>query len=491
MAPKVPTPKSLPKTAGQTAGAGAKAAAADKVAKTEAKSTSWKDRFGGLFGEKDKATKETTNSMEPVKGKSILSKLKDNTNEVVSKLLKSFTGGEDVDNLNKKSPPTKILKGILKLMVELEAQRKSDDISDLKSSKVEERESEKRHKEVLKALTVRRKPKKTAKQTKKKTETVTKGKTTAGSKGGKATTGKGKASPAAGAGATAAAAGAGASLPTGVLVASTGLLAAASMSVRGETGSADLVKVKGDANKVGQIVPNDPKPGVSSYGVFGMNSGGSVQRFVADNPQFGLTGKPGTSEFDAKWKQVATEKTGDFYNAQLSWYSRYVYEPTKKEMQSKLPGNLGSSDKVVTYMADRRNQMNKIGEDEAIKYAKDAKTPEEFINKIAEHDASSEFIQRAFPTYLANNGLDKIKGLQNRVELRKQLTLNAQIGGSNDGAKIESQSVDNKQLKDSATDQPPANKTITQVNVGGNAPQQKQTKKVDDRTPHDRVREGQ
>lgn len=481
---KPPSPKTTkppaPKAGGETA------------AEETKKSKSWRQRFGNLFGDKKEKTKE--DKPEQVKEKSTFNKLKDNTNNVANKLLNAyFKGDTDTDNLTTKSPSAKILKGILKLMVQIETQRKMDDVQDLKSSKVEERETEKRHREILKALTVRRKPRRKPKKetTKAKKETTQKQKqkkaTTGGGtgKGGKTTATKAPskgttavAATGAGAGATAAA------VSTGTMVATTGLLAAASMSVRGETGSADLVKVKGDSKRVGQVVPNDPKPGVSSYGVFGINSGGSVQKFVADNPQFNLKGTPGTKDFDDSWKRAAIDRTDEFYNAQLSWYSRYVYEPTKKDMQTALPANLGSSDKIVTYMADRRNQMGKLYESEAIKYAKESKTPEEFISKIAEHDASEEFIKKAFPTYLKNNGMQNIAGLKNRVELRKQMSMQVQVE-SNEGAKIDNKSSENKEIKKDMQEKETANKVVNNVSVQQTNEQQKSQKKVDDRSIFD------
>lgn len=212
--------------------------------------------------------------------------------------------------------------------------------------------------------------------------------------------------------------------PTAVKVAGGGLLAAAAMSVRGETGGKSLDKVSTDAKKVGQVVPNDPKPGVSSYGIFGLNSGGSVQNFVKDNPQFGFSDlKPASKEFDDRWKNIAIERTQEFYQAQINWYKKYVYDPVKNDMQKLLPQHLGSDDGVVTYMADRRNQMGKLYESEAIKYAKDSKTPKEFISKIAEHDSSESYIRKAFPTYLKTHGDKNIPGLQNRVRIREEMSL--------------------------------------------------------------------
>ena len=59
---------------------------------------------------------------------------------------------------------------------------------------------------------------------------------------------------------------------------------------------------------VGQIVSNDPDPKTKSYGVFGINSGGSVQTFVKDNPQFDLSANPASEEFDKQWTKISKEQ---------------------------------------------------------------------------------------------------------------------------------------------------------------------------------------
>ncbi len=246
---------------------------------------------------------------------------------------------------------------------------------------------------------------------------------------------------------------------TAVKTAGTGLLTAASMSIRGETGGTSLKSVAGDTKKVGQVVPNDPKPGVSSYGVFGLNSGGSVQNFVKDNPQFNLSQyKPASKEFDDAWKKIANERTQEFFDAQINWYDKYVYQPVKRDMKKVLPVNLSSDDGVLTYIADRRNQMGKLKEDVAIRFATPSKDPKEFISKIAEHDASDEFIRKAFKTYIATHGERNIKGLRQRVLMRKEMS----IGAS--GNMISDISTENRDMKKDMAQTPGGGSVIMQQN---------------------------
>lgn len=220
-----------------------------------------------------------------------------------------------------------------------------------------------------------------------------------------------------------------------------GLAGAATISIAGETGAYNLNDAK---KKAGQVVDNDPKPGVSSYGVFGINSGGSVQTFVRDNPQFNLVGKPGSKEFAESWKLAASTKTDEFFNAQMKWYEKYIYNPLKNDLAKMLPSNLASDARVIAYMSDRRNQMGGVAEQSALLSAKDAKTAEEFIEKIYAHDVNEENIRKMFPTYLATHGDKNIPGLKNRVIKRRKMALEVP---NVIGDQINQGSVENKDMK--------------------------------------------
>lgn len=220
-----------------------------------------------------------------------------------------------------------------------------------------------------------------------------------------------------------------------------GISAAAAISIKGETSATTK---EGILTKVGQIVPNDPKPGVFSYGLFGMNSNaGTVQKFVAQNPQFGFTAKPGTEEFNKQWTEIAKNRPEEFRDAQLRWHDENIVQPLRKELNTKLPNGVQANEQVVAYMADRRIQYGKVLEGEAFKYASDATTPTQFIDKITEFDLQN--IGRAFTTYLQNHP-NASKGLIKRIENRKQLAL--QLGAENaSGTVIDSSSKQNKDLK--------------------------------------------
>ena len=141
-----------------------------------ASTSSWRDKFKDYFKSRDKSP-PTQNTTDKTESKSVLSRIKDDTKDTVSKLVKLFVGSDEIDGFTKKTPPQKILKGIVKLLVEIETQKKLDYVNDRRTLKQEEREFNRRHKEILKALTVRRnlvKKKPTKKKATKEEEVVKK-----------------------------------------------------------------------------------------------------------------------------------------------------------------------------------------------------------------------------------------------------------------------------------------------------------------------------
>lgn len=228
--------------------------------------------------------------------------------------------------------------------------------------------------------------------------------------------------------------------PTATRVATGSTIAgAAGLTIAGETGATTKEEA---LKKVGQIVPNDPKPGVSSYGIFGINSGGSVQSFVKENPQFNLKSKPGSKEFDREWKLASDSDPQAMYDAQMEWYKKHVLSPVVSDLNKKIPANFANDPGVITYMADRRAQYGKVQESSALNYALNASTPEEFINKMSEYDAAN--IDTAFKTYLQTHGGANRKGLLNRIEKRRSYSLDVK---NNTGEMLQKTSKENSEMK--------------------------------------------
>jgi hypothetical protein len=215
---------------------------------------------------------------------------------------------------------------------------------------------------------------------------------------------------------------------------------AAALSIERETGKPAKDAIK----NVGQIVKNDPKSGVSSYGVFGINSGGSVQSFVEDNPQFELNAKPASKEFDEQWTKISNEQPQKMLESQLKWYNKNITIPLKKDLNKIVPLEFANDPRVLTYISDRRIQYGKTMEKKALGHASSAKTVEEFLSLISEYDLAN--LKDAFKTYLSNNP-NNIKGLERRILEREKVSLKVVANDSNVGDMLNNNSRENVDMK--------------------------------------------
>ena len=276
-----------------------------------------------------------------------------------------------------------------------------------------------------------------------------------------------------------------------------GMSAAAAASIKLETGSDASQAIK----KVGQIVDNDPKAGIKSYGVFGLNSGGknvkesSIGSFVKENPQFGFKSTIASKEFDNEWTNIANTRPKELLDAQLAWYDRHVAKPALKDL-SGFPVAIVSDPRVILYMTDRRNQYGGQGLKSALKKVKSVTTAEEFIDKMTEIDLNN--IEKDFKTYLETNPKNK-PGLVSRIEKRKQMALNfsktqevtkteeklKQVNSNaNLGTQVNQYSIQNKDMKKQDTPAPiNIQQNTTNVN---NTTESSNAPKVDDRPAHQR-----
>ena len=276
-----------------------------------------------------------------------------------------------------------------------------------------------------------------------------------------------------------------------------GMSAAAAASIKLETGSDASQAIK----KVGQIVDNDPKAGIKSYGVFGLNSGGknvkesSIGSFVKENPQFGFKSTIASKEFDNEWTNIANTRPKELLDAQLAWYDRHVAKPALKDL-SGFPVAIVSDPRVILYMTDRRNQYGGQGLKSALKKVKSVTTAEEFIDKMTEIDLNN--IEKDFKTYLETNPKNK-PGLVSRIEKRKQMALNfsktqevtkteeklKQVNSNaNLGTQVNQSSIQNKDMKKQDTPAPiNIQQNTTNVN---NTTESSNAPKVDDRPAHQR-----
>jgi hypothetical protein len=399
----------------------------------------------------------------------------------------SFASALDnsASGVGQSNPAVEALGGIYDLLVEKDELRKQDILDREKESKQEEDYAELYNRELIKALTARRKPAKGKKEqyrdekgrfAKEPSVETPKGATTskptppapASTPNPPPVSATPKPTPTAPASTPKPTPTAPASTPkpspatstpkpplvklpdvkTGSIVAS----AAAAISILGETSAKTPEQA---LKKGGQIVGNDPSPGYYSYGIFGMNSKSkTIDAFVAQNPQLGFKEKPGTKEFNEEWKKVASGRAKELYDAQMNWYEKNVFEPLKKDLSSKLPNGFGEDPRVISYFADRRIQYGKVQENSAIEYAKASSTPIEFLEKITDYDLNT--LNLAFPTALKNNPNIR-KGLENRVKNRKSLALSI----NNSGNVIVTGTRENQELKESLNKDKRAQDTVT------------------------------
>ena len=99
--------------------------------------------------------------------------------------------------------------------------------------------------------------------------------------------------------------------------------------------------------------------GSKSYGNLGLNSrSGSVTDFMRRYSQLGLTGTPGTPEFDASWRQVAAGNPQGLLAAERDYHSRTISGPAVQSLQGiGIPPEVASHPAVTAYFSDRAVQQ--------------------------------------------------------------------------------------------------------------------------------------
>lgn len=193
----------------------------------------------------------------------------------------------------------------------------------------------------------------------------------------------------------------------------------ASVSFELETGKKD--PLKGVAN-----ISADAH-GTKSYGNFGINSGGSAQRFVAQyGSQFGLTAKPGTPEFDKQWKNAAGASPVELHDAEMEWWDAHIGTKISNNLvRAGIPSDVASDPRVVAYFADRSVQQ---GEGSIANHAdriKDAFAaakgdPARFLSSMSAADRKN--YRQDFPAAIKEEKYSE-KGSNNRIAGRERLSL--------------------------------------------------------------------
>jgi hypothetical protein len=199
-------------------------------------------------------------------------------------------------------------------------------------------------------------------------------------------------------------------------------MTAAEISMKLETGGTDPMR------GVSQIVVDTG--GTKSYGNFGLNSGGSVQQFLREYGHgLGITGTPGTPEFDRSWTTVAQTKGQALHNAELEWYSKHVIARVSNRLEKAgVPDEMANDPRVAAYFADRSIQQGVGSIDlskkhrERIQRAVDVSKgdPVKFLEIMTAYDQAS--VGQDFPRAL-RQGNYSAKANRNRTGNRKRMSL--------------------------------------------------------------------
>lgn len=202
----------------------------------------------------------------------------------------------------------------------------------------------------------------------------------------------------------------------------------AAISSELETGQTD--PLKGVAN-----ISRD-SGGTKSYGNFGLNSGGSVQKFVAEHGrEFGLTAKPGTASFDEQWRNAAGRAPVELHEAEMQWYrTNITADIGAKLTRAGVPKEMADDPRVQAYFADRSVQQGEASIDGMAKHKARIKAaadgaggdPVRFLQAITEADRES--LTSDFPTAL-RTGVYSEEGHDTRLNGRLRLAMNVSGDG--------------------------------------------------------------
>jgi hypothetical protein len=216
------------------------------------------------------------------------------------------------------------------------------------------------------------------------------------------------------------------------------------------------IPVNQDYPKIAQATSDVGAAGATStnYGIFGISNvrtyhkeddpvkgfvkgtvkgTSTMDAFVAANPDLKLPnpGGPGNKKiqteeqykketddakkFTEEYQKLAKEQPVKLYNAQVAFYKKRFLDPAERVLKNKkwdAEGKPEDNEGVKAYLADR-NVVGLPNVNEALKYAKDAKTPEEFIKLMSEYDMKN------LRTHFTSTPLDQFlaieSGIKNRI----------------------------------------------------------------------------
>jgi outer membrane biosynthesis protein TonB len=292
----------------------------------------------------------------------------------------------------------------------------------------------------------------------------------------------------------------------GVAAGGIGLSAAAKLSLKAEQGvksTEDALQPNNDPKRVQKGEFSDPSipkvgaatPDVSkstSYGLFGINNirskgkdgkpipgTSTMDAFIKDNPQLNLP-DPGsnlepevTKKFNQAWWQVSKQDPKGMLKSQLDFYKNKFENPAIESLnKAGISKEIANNPGVQVYMVDRKIAYGSALLDKAMNYAKDAKTPKEFIRLISEFDDTHLRLKNSegknIGIYGDKTSDEKYKEIEHGLHNRIQTRTAAALEHVNDvGSNLNQSSVQNKDIKQQAGTTVMINKTQNTIIKSG------------------------
>jgi hypothetical protein len=248
--------------------------------------------------------------------------------------------------------------------------------------------------------------------------------------------------------------------------------------------------------KLGAATPDTR--GSTSYGLFGINNirnkgKSSIDLFVEQNPQLNLP-NPGSSEnpeqvkkFNEAWWNLSKTRPKELLEAQANYFKKNIEEVAVKSLNG-LPSNISNNSGVQDYMIDRYTQFGNTMIQSAIQYASGAKTSEQFINLMSEHDKNN--LRQIFKSTSDSEFKKLEKGLINRIDARNKDALGVISENVNaplaTGQKIDTISKVNKDARAQVDASAVQQKNVNTTNVSSSNQQTQNAEKEDDRSAYDK-----
>lgn len=190
---------------------------------------------------------------------------------------------------------------------------------------------------------------------------------------------------------------------------------------------------------VGNITHGD-KGGASAYGNWGLQghpgqSNLSVNEFIReqdpDGFRFGLTARPGTSEFDRQWRTAAREKPEELHRAEIAYHDKHITANIVPDLKKAGVSDAVARDpRVQAYISDRNvqygdNAVNDYSSRIRSAAAHAGDDPVQFIRNLSLLDKGG--VEQNFHTWLREHRTKGERrpeaGLYARVERREKLAL--------------------------------------------------------------------